>query len=177
MIMRKLKQQKIKKIILFGNATLRNESQSVIEFDKKLIDTVDLIANTLKNQKYAAALAAPQIAINKKITVINYCGEYLELINPEILESKGEKVGYEGCLSLPGFIGKVKRAESIIVKYQDRYGAENIIERTGDMARCIQHEIDHFDGILYIDRVSEEFLYNPDTEEKVMVSKIIEVSK
>lgn len=175
--MRKLKQQKIKKIVIFGNPILRNESHKVIEFDKQFIDMVNAIANTLKKQKDAAALAAPQIGINKRITVINYCGEYLELINPEILESKGEKIDYEGCLSLPGFIGRVKRFESVIVKYQDRYGVEKIIERTGDMARCIQHEIDHFEGILYIDRTLEEFLYNLETEEKVKVSRIIELSK
>jgi len=175
--MKKLKQQKIKKIVLFGNSILRDKSHKVIKFDKELIETVNLIAYTLKNQKDAAALAAPQIGINKRITIINYCGEYLELINPEILESKGEKIDYEGCLSLPGFIGKVKRFESIIVKYQDRYGIEKIIERIGDMARCIQHEIDHFEGILYIDRTFEEFLYNTETEEKVKVLKIIEFSK
>lgn len=99
-------------------------------------------------------------------------GEYLELINPEILEFDGEQIDYEGCLSLPEIIGKVKRAKKIKFKYFDKTGKEYIEERTGDMARCIQHEVDHLNGILYADRMEkEEELINVNTGEKISLEK------
>ncbi|WP_319414952.1 peptide deformylase [Marispirochaeta aestuarii] len=91
--------------------------------------------------------------------MIDYLGEYYELINPEILEKSGVQSDFEGCLSLPGFVGKLSRYKNIIVKYQDRLGEFHTVETKDKMARCFQHEIDHLDGILYIDRMSDEYVF------------------
>lgn len=171
LFMRKIKKKPIKKIILFGNPVLRKISKPIKNFDFTLEKDLNLIRETLESEKNGAALAAPQISISKKITIINYVGEYLELINPEILEFEGEQIDYEGCLSLPKMIGMVKRAKKIKFKYFDKTGIEHIEERTGDMARCIQHEIDHLNGILYIDRMTETFIINVETDEKIPIEQ------
>jgi len=167
---------KKERILLFGDEVLRQKAEPVKVFHKKLQGTVDRIKITLKSTRDAAALAANQIGLLKRITVIDYCDEYIEMINPEILESDGEVTEYEGCLSLPGFSGMVKRAETVKVKFQDRKGKEILIERSGMMARCIQHEIDHLDGVLYIDRMEEEFVYNDDDGTKMVVSDLLSMT-
>ena len=160
------------KIIHFGDPVLRQKAEPVKVFHKKLHGVVDTIKNTLLDTDYAAALAANQVSILKSITVIDYCDEYFEMINPEIIASSGESTGFEGCLSLPGYSGKVKRAENVTVKYQDRHGKENTIERGGAMARCIQHELDHLNGILYIDRMVEDFVTHDDKGTKLSVKDL-----
>jgi peptide deformylase len=147
-------------ILLFGDPVLREEARPVVAFNKKLGMLIDGMRLTLAMRLDGAALAAPQIGVSKRITVIDYLGEYLELVNPEIVETSGEQIDYEGCLSLPGFSGRVKRAETVRVRFQDRAGKERTIERSGKMARCIQHEIDHLNGVLFIDRTGDEFLVN-----------------
>lgn len=154
------------KIISFGEEVLREKAKPVTVYHKKLHALIDELASTLAARSDGAALAAPQAGILKRITVINYQGEYLELVNPEIIERKGEQTDYEGCLSYSGFFGKVTRAETITVKYNDRFGEEHIIERSGKMARCIQHELDHLDGILFIDRMTDDELISGNSEEK-----------
>jgi peptide deformylase len=159
---------KKEKIALFGDTVLRETASPVKVFHKKLHLLIDAMKYTLDATDDAAALAAPQISVSKRITVIDYLGEYIEMVNPEILEMHGEETAYEGCLSLPGFSGAVKRAYTVKVKFQDRHGKEKVIERSGAMARCIQHEIDHLDGILYIDRMSDEYVRND--EKKSLLS-------
>jgi len=151
---------KKERIIFFGNPVLRDKAKPVTAFHKKLHALVDVMKFTLLNEDGAAAIAANQVSVLKRITVINYMDEYLELINPEIISSSGENVDSEGCLSLPGYSGNVRRAETVTVKFQDRNGKERTIERSGRMARCLQHEIDHLDGILFIDRMEEPFVTN-----------------
>ena len=161
------------KIVLFGNPVLRQKAKHVSVFHKKLHSVIDSIAHTLDSREDGAALAATQIGILKRITVIDYEGEYFEMINPEIIESGGEIIKSEGCLSFPGYTGLVPRAEFVKVKFQDRNGNESVIERSGNMARCIQHEIDHLDGILYIDRMKETFLTHNETDEKLNVEEVL----
>lgn len=174
--MRKIKKRPVRKITLFGNPVLRKICNLVEKFDDDFEKDLNLIKEALKSQKNGAALAAPQISISKRITVINYVGEYIELINPEILEFNGEQIDYEGCLSLPEMIGKVKRAKKIKFKYFDKTGKEYIEERTVDMARCIQHEVDHLNGILYTDRMEkEEELINVNTGERISLEKFKDV--
>ncbi|HPB83858.1 MAG TPA: peptide deformylase [Spirochaetota bacterium] len=160
------------KIIHFGDPVLRQKAEPVAVFHKKLYAVVDTIKNTLLDTDYAAALAANQVSILKQITVIDYCDEYFEMINPEILESSGVNIGYEGCLSFPGFSGKVKRFENVTVRFFDRYGDEKIIQRSGSMARCIQHELDHLNGILYIDRMVEDFVTHDENNTKLYVADL-----
>ena len=164
------------KVIKFGNPVLRQTAKPVTVFHKKIHSLVDSIAETLYNCEYGAALAANQVEVLKKITVIDYQGEYIEMVNPEILSSEGEQIDQEGCLSFPGYTGLVKRFDLIKVKYMDRYGKENIIERTGKLSRCIQHEIDHLNGVLFIDRIVEDFLIHNDTEEKISLQPVIDLA-
>lgn len=161
------------KILLFGEPALRQKAKPVTVFHRKLQNTIDSMADTLKRREDGAAVAAPQLGILKRIVVIDYEGEYLELINPEITASSGEQTDYEGCLSLPGYFGRVKRFEKVSVKYLDRCGKEHQIERSGKMARCLQHEIDHLDGILFVDRMTDEYLINSDDDEKISVDSVL----
>ena len=164
------------KIILFGEPVLRQTAKPVTVFHKKLHAFIDSMSATLDACNDGAALAANQVGELKKLTVINYLGEYLELINPEIIESTGEQTDYEGCLSYPGYIGRVTRAETIKVKYVDRFGKEKVIERSGKMSRCIQHEIDHLNGILFIDKVREDHLVHADTDTEISIEYVRELA-
>lgn len=111
-------------------------------------------------------LAAPQIGILKRIVVIDTDGEQHVLINPEILETNGEQTDYEGCLSVPGKNGQVTRPEYVKVKALNERGEEYILEGEGLLARCICHECDHLDGILYIDKVEGELVDSEELQEE-----------
>jgi peptide deformylase len=161
------------KIVSFGDPVLRQSAKPVSVFHHKLHSAIGSIAKTLEGRDDGAALAATQVSILKRITVIDYEGEYLELINPEILSASGEQTDYEGCLSFSGYYGRVTRAMDIQVKYHNRNGDELIINRSGKMARCIQHEIDHLDGILFVDRMIDDFLLHSDTNEKLSKESVI----
>ncbi|MGE5429671.1 MAG: peptide deformylase [Syntrophomonadaceae bacterium] len=164
------------KIVRFGDPVLRETAKPVTVFHHKLHELVDALTDTLFRSDDGAAIAAPQIGVSKRIVVIDYEDEFIELINPEILFSSGEQTGYEGCLSFPGFIGTVPRAETVKVKYQDRNGIESVIERSGNMARCLQHEIDHLDGILFIDKVIDKYVVHQDTDEKLKLKDAVDMS-
>ena len=164
------------KIVAFGNQVLRQPAKPVTVFHKKLHSLIDSIAETLYNCENGVALAANQVNILKRITVINYQNEYIEMINPQIINSKGEQIDQEGCLSFPGYYGLVKRFDLIEVKYMDRYGKENIIERKGKLSRCIQHEVDHLNGILFIDRMEDDFLTHTGTENKISRNSVLELA-
>ena len=163
-------------IVLFGDSILRSVASPVKVFNKKLLRNIDSMAITLSSCEDGAALAAPQVNISKRIIIIDYEDEYIEMINPEILSQQGEQIDYEGCLSFPGFIGKVKRFHYIKVKYNDSSGVEHIIERSGRMAVCIQHEYDHLDGVLFIDRMIEDDLINVHTELKISRSSVLSIA-
>ena len=163
---------KTEKILHFSNPALRTECQPVTVFHKGLHNKIETMAYTLDQHGGGAALAAPQIGILKRIVVINYLGRYFELINPEISDGTGSVVEYEGCLSLPGYVGLVKRYRKVKVGYRNRFGEPVEVDVKNEMARCFQHEIDHLSGTLYIDRMTDGCLINPDTGEKVDVEKI-----
>ncbi|HYH04378.1 MAG TPA: peptide deformylase [Bacillota bacterium] len=167
---------KSKPIVLFGDSALRTVCTPVEVFHKGLHEKVDLMAHTLKKHGGGAALAAPQIGLLKNIIVIHYLSKYYELINPVITECNGSISDIEGCLSLPNFIGRVNRYQKIKVQYQNRFGDPFEIETENEMARCFQHEIDHLNGVLYIDRKTEEYVYNPDTNEKIAVQQLLELT-
>lgn len=165
------------KIIQFGNSVLREKAKPVTVFHKKLHALIDSMVATLYSHDDGAALAANQIGILKRIVVIDYEDEYLELVNPEIIKSGGEQTDQEGCLSFTGYFGLVKRANYVKVKYQDRNGKELIIEKEGNLARCLQHEIDHLDGILFIDRMTGDFLTHSETKEKISLQSAINIAQ
>lgn len=164
------------KILLFGDPILRQKAKPVIVFHHKLHTLIDSMANTLDNREDGAALAANQVGILKRIVVIDYEDEYLELINPEIIDFSGKQSKYEGCLSYPGYVGLVNRYETVTLKYYDRNGIENTIERNGNLAICLQHEIDHLDGILFIDKVEEKYLIHSETKAKIDLNEVLALS-
>jgi peptide deformylase len=165
------------KIIVLGDPLLRQKAKPVTVFHKKLHALIDTLAETLYASDDGAAIAANQIGVLKQITVIDYLDEYIEMVNPEIVSGEGEQTDYEGCLSIPGYSGLVSRYESVQVKYLDRTGKENVIERSGKMARCFQHEIDHLNGILFIDKVKEDFLIHNESDNRVSLASVVELEK
>jgi len=166
-----------REIIPFGDPILRKPAKPVIEINEKILKLLDDMADTLYAADGRAGLAAPQVGFLKRMVVMD-CGEGLiELINPEILEMEGEQIGPEACLSFPGYSGIVKRANYVKIKSLDRKGKPFTLEGEGYLARCIQHEIDHLDGILYIDRIEGNELYNEQTHRRVNLLDVIRLSK
>lgn len=136
-----------------GDPVLRSKAKEIDEVNKKTNDLIDNMFDTMYEED-GVGLAAPQIGILKRIAVVDTREtEKIVLINPEIIEKEGKAIMEEGCLSVPGETGDVIRAEKIKVKSLNRNGKEIEFEAEGFEARAIQHEIDHLDGILFVDKV------------------------
>lgn len=134
-----------------GDDVLRKKCKEVTEIRPALLTLLDDMTETM----YAAngvGLAAPQVGILKRVVVLDVGQGLVELINPVIVEKRGAVKDEEGCLSLPGKSAVVERPEYTVVKALDRKGREFTIEGDGLLSRCLNHEIDHLDGILYIDK-------------------------
>ncbi len=140
------------RIVELGDQVLREKARPVPEINKNILKLLDNLVDTMYAAK-GVGLAAPQIGISKRVIVVDAGEGLLELVNPEIIGSRGEDVAVEGCLSIPGVAGEVKRAEQVEVKGLDRAGKVIKVRATGLLARALQHEIDHLDGILFIDKV------------------------
>ena len=160
-------------IVPFGYPVLREIARPVEVFDKKLVRLLERMTKVLDSRRDGAALAAPQLAALQRVVVMDYQGEFLELVNPQILSAKGREVDSEGCLSLPGLSGRVPRFAKVRVRYQDCDGKTCEIEREGAIARCLQHEIDHLDGVLYVDRMEEDMLHANDGSRTVAREEIL----
>ena len=149
---------KIHEVVKFPEPVLAQRGDEVTVFDEALAKLVDEMFESM----YVAqgiGLAAPQIAVSKRIAVIDVSfkknpKERIVLINPAIIEREGKQLEEEGCLSLPEIREKVSRAEWVKIRAQDVTGKVFEIEGTELLGRCMQHEIDHLDGILFIDRLS-----------------------
>ncbi|MGD0621252.1 MAG: peptide deformylase [Thermacetogeniaceae bacterium] len=142
------------KIVELGDPVLRQKSSPVPEVNDSIKKLLDNLADTLYAAK-GVGLAAPQIGVAKRVIVVD-CGEGMwEVVNPEIISMQGQEVAVEGCLSIPGVAGEVERAAQVIVKGWDRNGREIQITADGMGARALQHETDHLDGILFIDKATE----------------------
>ena len=142
----------IRNIVEYGDDVLRKVCRTQLKFDERLHQVLDDMAQTM----YAAdgvGLAAPQVGILRRYCVVDVGDGLIELVNPVLVSSDGEQTGSEGCLSLPGKFGDVTRPLNIKVRAQDRNGKNFTVEATELKARAILHEMDHLDGILYIDRV------------------------
>lgn len=163
-------------IVPFGDPILRKTAKPVTEMTDKIRRLLDDMAETMYTADNGAGLAAPQVGILKRIVVMD-CGDGLiELINPEIIEMSGEQVGAEACLSFPGYAGIVKRADYVKVKAIDREWNEQILEGRGFTARCFQHEIDHLNGVLFVDHVRDDQLYLERTQEKVSLLDVLRLT-
>lgn len=152
----------LRKILTDKDPALHKVCRPVTEFDRKLHKLLDDMRETLIDSN-GVGLAAPQVGILRRVVLVDTGDEILELVNPELLETDGEQEGAEGCLSVPGKYGLVKRPYWAKVRAQDRNG--NVYEVEGEelIARCFCHEIDHLDGILYT-QVMERFLTENELE-------------
>lgn len=141
----------IRTILTEGDPALNKVCHPVTKFDDKLADLLDDLKETLAKAN-GLGLAAPQVGILRRaVIVVDGEGEMLELVNPEIIDQKGEQDGLEGCLSVPGKWGYVTRPEWVKVKAQDRNGNWFEVEGTDITARCFCHELGHLDGHLYVE--------------------------
>ena len=143
----------IRNVVQVGDDVLRQKCFPVEEFDEKLHALLDDMKQTVKKEE-GAGLAAPQVGVLRRLAVVDVDEGYFELINPVIVQQKGEQTGWEGCLSVRGKSGIVSRPMKVTVVYQDRFGEKQLIKAKGFFARAICHELDHLDGILYIDKAS-----------------------
>ncbi|KGG81113.1 peptide deformylase [Caloranaerobacter azorensis H53214] len=142
----------IRQLRYVGDPILRKKSREVTEINDRIKILLDDMLETMyKND--GVGLAAPQVGILKRVVVIDIGEGPIKLINPEIISMEGEVIDVEGCLSVPGETGEVKRPSKVKVKYLDENGKELIIQGTGLLARALCHEIDHLNGILFIDKV------------------------
>lgn len=151
----------IRKIMTVKEPCLHKVCRPVEKFDGKLHKLLDDMKETLLDAN-GVGLAAPQVGILRRVVVVDTGEEMMELVNPELLETSGEQEGAEGCLSVPGKYGLVKRPMVAKVRAQDRDGNWFEVEGEELIARCFCHEIDHLDGIVYTE-VMERFL----TEEEL----------
>ncbi|MBB3127467.1 peptide deformylase [Paenibacillus rhizosphaerae] len=134
---------------------------------KEVTPNVKKLLNDMADTMYDAegvGLAAPQVGILKRLIVVDVGDEHglIKMVNPEIVAKDGEQFGPEGCLSIPGLNGDVRRAEQVTVKGLDENGKELTITGTGLLARCFQHEIDHLDGVLFTDIAERVYEYTPE---------------
>ena len=153
----------LRKILTDKDPALHKVCKPVEKFDKKLHKLLDDMRETLIDSN-GVGLAAPQVGILRRVVLVDTGDEILELINPELISTDGEQIGPEGCLSVPGKYGLVKRPYYATVRAQDRDG--NWFEAEGEelIARCFCHELDHLDGILYT-QVMDRFLTQKELDE------------
>ena len=154
----------IRNIVKKGDEILNKRCKEVKEINSKILELLDDMAETMYEGN-GVGLAAPQVGILKRIAVIDVGDGLIELINPVITETEGEQIETEGCLSIPGVYGKVKRPQRVVVEYLNRDGEKVRTEGTGLKAVCICHELDHLDGVLFEEKVIEYVELENDDEE------------
>ncbi len=138
-------------VVQVGDPVLRKVCKDVKNFNGELASLLDDMKVTVRAED-GAGLAAPQVGVDIRAVVIDVEEGFFELVNPEIYYEKGEQTGPEGCLSVKGKQGIVTRPEKVKVVYRDRYGRKHKLTAEGFCARAVCHELDHLDGILYIDK-------------------------
>ena len=153
----------IRRILTEKDPALHKVCTEVEVFDKKLHKLLDDMAETLEEAQ-GVGLAAPQVGILRRVVIVDTGDQILELINPTMLETSGEQIGAEGCLSVPGQYGLVKRPNYAKVRAQDRNGLWFEVEGEELIARCFCHELDHLDGIVYT-QVMDRILTEEELEE------------
>lgn len=137
-------------VVTLPDDVLRHKAKPITKINAGVLRLLD----NMKDTMYAfdgVGLAAPQIGVSKRVVVVDTGEKYYELINPEIIYTEGEQTGQEGCLSVPGLVGIVKRAQKVTLKALDRHGEEVTVDAEDLLARAFQHELDHLDGILFPD--------------------------
>ena len=148
-----------------GDSVLTKKSRPVDKMTPRIGELITDMLDTMYDAM-GVGLAAPQVGILKRIVVIDVGDGPIVMINPEILETSGSQTGLEGCLSVPGKTGEVTRPNYAKVKALNENMEEIIVEGEELLARCLLHEIDHLDGIMYVDKVEGELLSTDDIEEE-----------
>jgi peptide deformylase len=144
----------VRPILNFEQAVLREKAKKVARVDTSIQKLLDDLAETMLDAP-GAGLAANQIGVALRVCVVKGDENQIwGLVNPVIVKSSGSQVGYEGCLSKPGWVGEVERYEAVVVKGLNRHGKQVRIKSTGFTARAFQHELDHLDGVLFTDRLT-----------------------
>lgn len=150
-------------IRLYPDPILKQVCTPIEKLDAKADGLVQDLIDTMVSAGHSVGVAAPQIGVPERVVVVDVSGSkmgkdnnhgLLTMINPEIIRKEGSKVMREGCMSVPDYTGNVTRAKTIVVQFLDRDGRERVINSTGFEAVAIQHELDHLDGMLFLDRVS-----------------------
>lgn len=153
----------VREILRYPDPLLKTICQPVVEWDGELAALVRDLLDTMIASGHSVGVAAPQIGVTRRVVVVDVSGSklgrdcnhgQLVMINPEILAREGQKVMREGCMSVPDYTGNVTRAEVVVVQFRDESGSERVIRAVGFEAVAIQHELDHLDGLLFLDRVS-----------------------
>lgn len=151
-------------IVTYGEAVLRSRAEEVAEFDSGVRELIQRMYRIME-ESHGLGLAAPQIGVAKRVFVYDVGEGKHALINPKLLKASGEEIGIEGCLSIPGLQGEVPRSERVVVSGIDENGSNVKIKAQGLLARVFQHEMDHLDGTMFIDRA------DPDTLETVSATE------
>jgi peptide deformylase len=159
----------IRRILTAEEPILRERAKRVTQFDASLHRLLDDMLETMRDAP-GVGLAANQIGVPLQVAVIELEEKVTELINPQIVRSSGEIIDWEGCLSIPGFVAEIARAAKVTVKARDRNGREFRVKGEELFARALQHEIDHLNGVLYID-------YLDTLEDLVRVSEHSEIQE
>ncbi len=154
-----------RKVRRFPDAVLRKRAKKVPGIDGSIQRLIDDMVKTMQ-QSRGVGLAAPQIGVSLRVMVLQMPEEEpLAIINPEIVKRSGEREVIEGCLSVPGYQGEIKRSTSVTVKGLDRQGKAIRVKATGLRAQALEHEIDHLNGVLYLEHIaSEDKLYRLESE-------------
>ncbi len=144
----------IREIVQIGDEVLRTTCKAVTRFDKGLAELLADMKETLRDAQ-GAGLAAPQIGVPVRVVVVDVDEGYFEFINPVFIWQKGEQVGPEGCLSVRGKSGIVRRPDKVKIIYNDKKGDRYTLVARGFFARAICHELDHLDGVIYTDKATD----------------------
>lgn len=147
------------RIVLFPEPVLRMPCRSVVEFDAELLSLISRLDHTMRAQRHGIGIAAPQIGVALRVALVDVSSRVpgslrLVLVNPEILATGGVKLSREGCMSLPDYTADLKRFEWVVLRWQDETGLFHEKKFDGIEAVCVQHEVDHLNGVLFLDRVS-----------------------
>lgn len=171
----------IRKIFTSEDPILRQRARRVKKIDSSTQKLIDDMIETMRDAP-GVGLAAPQVGVGLRVIVVEILEDEektqgvtrLQLVNPEIIKSDGEQIGEEGCLSIPGFVGIVKRKMELTVKGLDRKGKPVKVTAEGYLARVLQHEIDHIDGILFTDRLErpEDLFRLGENRERIPVFQV-----
>ena len=153
-----------RRIVEIGDEKLRKHCKKVEKFDIRLRILLKDMADTMYASD-GAGLAAPQVGILKRVCVVDVGDRLYELVNPEIVSREGEQEGPEGCLSVPGRAGIVKRPMKVLIKAQNAKGEPIEVAGEGFLARALCHEIDHLDGVLYVDIMERELVLEEEEDD------------